>query len=417
VAVIGQGYVGLPLAMAAAAAGHDVVGFDVDDERVARLRAGSSPVDDIADVELREALDSGRYRATGDATELADVSIYVICVPTPYKDDAPDLSHMIAAADAVAPSLRRGDLAILESTTYPGTTRDLLAPMLEQGSGLVAGEDFDVAFSPERIDPGNERFGIRNTPKVVGGLTNASTDAAVAFYETFIDHVVPVDTASTAEMVKLLENTFRHINIALANEFAVLCDELGLDVWQVVDAASTKPFGFMPFRPGPGVGGHCIPVDPMYLSWRMRQIGSSARFIELARDVNSRMPLYCVERVQALLNHERKALNGSRVLILGVAYKADVPDTRETPALPLIAGLRDRGAEVTYHDPHVPSLLLLDGSELGSVELTPEAIGAADCVIVVTGHGAIDHHLVAQHAHLVFDTRNVVPASERVHRL
>jgi UDP-N-acetyl-D-glucosamine dehydrogenase len=407
VAVIGQGYVGLPLAVAAAEAGLDVVGVDLVEARIDVLNRGESPVGDVSDERLRSVLDAGRYRATSDWSVVGAVDVVVICVPTPYHDDEPDLSYVESAAAALAPHLVDGALVILESTTYPGTTEELLIPILEAGSNLKVGEQLHVAFSPERIDPGNERFGLRNTPKIIGGVTDEATERAAAFYGAFVDNVHRVSGPKAAEMAKLLENTFRHINIALVNELAVLADGLDVDIWEVIDAAATKPFGFMPFYPGPGVGGHCIPVDPMYLSWRVRQFGGAAKFIELARDVNNAMPVYCVGRVQDLLNDRAKPLRGASVLVLGVAYKADISDMRESPALPLVEALVEKGADVSYHDPHVPHLVVGDLA-LQSVELSDDRLAVTDCVLIVTAHGDVDHERVAALAPLVFDTRRAI---------
>ena len=408
VVIVGQGYVGLPLALAAAAAGHRVVGLDSDPVRVDELNDGRSPVGDITDDELQTELRSGSYRATAEYSAIADADLVVICVPTPYRDDRPDLAHMEAAISGIARHLRANTVVILESTTYPGTTEELVVPLLESGSGMRVGVDFDVAFSPERIDPGNVKYGLHNTPKIVGGVTDAATERAAAFYGSFVEDVHRVSGPKAAEMAKLLENTFRHINIALVNELAMLAEGLGVDIWEVVDAAATKPFGFMPFYPGPGVGGHCIPVDPMYLSWGGRPVGGAAKFIDLARDVNDSMPAYCVSRIQDLLNDRSKPLRGSAVLVIGVAYKADISDMRESPALPLLEALLERGAVVTYHDANVPSLQLAHSS-LESVELSDEQLASADCVVVVTAHSTVDFGRVATKAKLVFDTRNVVP--------
>jgi UDP-N-acetyl-D-glucosamine dehydrogenase len=418
VVVVGQGYVGLPLAVAGAEAGFDVTGFDSDPARVAMLNEGRSPIDDVADDALAAVVQAGRFRASTDPACMRDASTIVICVPTPYHADAPDLSFIEAAARDVAANLTPGAIVILESTTYPGTTEEVLLPILEAGSGLAAGTDFDVAFSPERIDPGNERFGIRNTPKIVGALTERGTELAATFYGSFVDRVVRVSGPRSAEMAKLLENTFRHINIALVNELAIVARELDVDIWEVIDAAATKPFGFMPFYPGPGVGGHCIPVDPMYLSWRVKQLGGAAKFIDLARDVNDAMPAYCLSRVQDLLNDIERPLKRSRIVVLGVAYKANISDMRESPALPLIEGLRARGADVVFHDPHVESVRLADGAVLERSALTDDLLRSAACVIVVTGHDAIDYEHVAATAPLVFDTRNTPGLrGPNVHRL
>ncbi len=418
VAVIGQGYVGLPLAIAAAKAGHTVVGIDLLADRVADLNAGRSPVGDVTDADLEEVLAAGSYRASESYDPVAEVETVILCVPTPYLADAPDLSYVESAATAVGEKLQDGALIILESTTYPGTTEEVLIPILERTTGRKVGEGFDLVFSPERIDPGNPTYGIANTPKIVGGTTERATKRAAEFYGTFVEQVVQVSGPSTAEAAKLLENTFRHLNIALVNELAVLFREMGLDVWEVIDAAATKPFGFMPFYPGPGVGGHCIPVDPMYLSWRVRQLGGAAKFIELAQAVNDAMPLHVVQRVQELLNDQAKPVNGSRVLVLGVAYKRDIADLRESPALPIIERLVRKGAQVRYHDPFVPTTTLPEAGELKSVDLTEEELAAADCVVVVTDHSTVDYDLIARHAKLVFDARNRVPkAGAHIHRL
>lgn len=418
VVIVGQGYVGLPLAIAAAQAGHDVTGVDLAVQRVIDLNAGRSPVGDITDADLDEVLAAGSYRAAGDFAAVARADVVVLCVPTPYHADAPDLSYVESAVGEVARHLARGTLVILESTTYPGTTEEVVLPLLESGSGLRAGTGFSLVFSPERIDPGNARFGLRNTPKIVGGTEPRATARAARFYGSFVEEVVEVSSPGTAEAAKLLENTFRHINIALVNELAVLCQELHLDVWEVIDAAASKPFGFMPFYPGPGVGGHCIPVDPMYLSWRVRQLGSAAKFIELARDVNEAMPLHVVSRVQELLNDAEKPVRNSRVLVLGVAYKRDIADLRESPAAPLIERLARKGADVAYHDPYAPTYSVDGLGELKSTELTPETLAATDCVIVVTDHTDVDYDLVVAHAPLVFDTRNRLPRGHgHIHRL
>jgi UDP-N-acetyl-D-glucosamine dehydrogenase len=409
VAVVGLGYVGLPLAVEFARAGFPVVGIDVDAEKVADLRAGRSYVPDVpsetaARIAAREPA-PGRLFATTDFDGLSAADAISICVPTPLnKEKSPDVSYILAAAREVRARLRPGQVVVLESTTYPGTTQELLRPMLEE-TGLRVGEDVHLAFSPERVDPGNARWGIRNTPKVLGGATPACLRAASALYETILERLVPVSSTSTAEMVKLLENTFRAVNIGLVNEVAIMCDRLGLDVWEVIDAASTKPYGFMTFHPGPGLGGHCIPVDPHYLSWKLKLLNYHARFIELAGQVNASMPEVVVERVARALNEERKAVNGARVLLLGVAYKRDVTDTRESPALDIVQLLAGRGADVRYHDPHVPELRV-DGLDARSVPLTDAELGAADCVLIVTDHRAVDYRRVVDAARLVVDCRN-----------
>jgi UDP-N-acetyl-D-glucosamine dehydrogenase len=410
IVIVGQGYVGLPLAVAAAASGRTVVGVDLDKARVEALNAGSSPVGDISDAQLAEQIRAGRYSASHDFARVAGADVVVLCVPTPYHNDAPDLSYIESAAAKVGENLTAGTLVILESTTYPGTTEEVLVPILERSSGFT-GQDLHVAFSPERIDPGNPTYGLHNTPKIVGGVTPEATSRAKAFYGAFVQTVIPVSGPKSAEMSKLLENTFRHINIALVNELAVLSRDLGVDVWEIIDAAASKPFGFMPFYPGPGVGGHCIPVDPMYLSWRVKQFGGAAKFIDLARDVNAGMPLYVVQRVQDLLNDRERSLKGARILVLGVAYKSDISDMRESPALPLIDLLRRKGALVSYADPFVPELRLEDGDVLTSVE-AETAVPEADCVVVVTAHTSVDHEGLAGQAKLVFDTRNVIASRD-----
>jgi UDP-N-acetyl-D-glucosamine dehydrogenase len=406
VVVVGQGYVGLPLALAAAAAGHTVVGIDVDETKVERLNSGRSPVGDVSADDLRHALDTGRYRAEVGYDAVSAAEVVLICVPTPFSDDAPDLSYIRSAGQEVGRRLRPGCLVVLESTSYPGTTDEVLGPLLADASGLSA-DDLDLAFSPERIDPANPSYGLRNTPKVVGARTERARKRALAFYASFVETVVPVSSAGTAEMAKLLENTFRHINIALANEMAIMCRALGLDVWEVIDAASTKPFGFMPFYPGPGVGGHCIPVDPMYLSWKVRQHGGASRFIALARDINAGMPAYVVARVQELLNDVGKPVKGSKVLLVGVTYKPDVGDLRESPALEVVAGLRRLGAEVSYADPYVGELSETGGT-VPRVDDAAEGAAASDCVVLLSPHSCVDHEAVAARATLLVDTRHAV---------
>ena len=418
VIVIGQGYVGLPLAIAAAMNGYRVVGLDQDPVRVELLNGGQSPIGDVPSNVLAQALAAEHYRASSAFSEVASADLVVLCVPTPYHNQAPDLSHVQSAARNAGEYLRRGTLVILESTTYPGTTVEVLLPLLEEVSGLVAGDDFDLAFSPERIDPGNPAFGLHNTPKIVGGLTAGSTERAAGFYERFVEQVVRVSSPAAAEMAKLLENTFRHINIALVNELAILCQDLDIDIWEVIDAAASKPFGFMPFYPGPGVGGHCIPVDPMYFSWRVRQFGGAAKFIELARDINSAMPLYCVSRVQDLLNERGKPLKNSRVLVVGVAYKADVADVRESPALPLIFALWRRGCQVLYADPYIDHIELSEGATLQSTDLSQALTERIDCSIIVTPHSAFDLSQIPASSEVVLDTRNALHSSaDNVHRL
>jgi UDP-N-acetyl-D-glucosamine dehydrogenase len=397
--VIGLGYVGFPLSIELAKAGHEVLGFDVSSTVVDGLNAGRSHVGDVADEDLAHVLEAGRFTATTEMSRLNEPDAISICVPTPlskFKD--PDVSFIVAASEAVKATLRRGQVVILESTTYPGTTREILLPALE-GTGLTVGEDFFLAFSPERVDPGNPRYQTKNTPKVIGGITPDCCRVASAFYAAAIDTLVPVSTTEAAELVKLLENTFRIVNIGLANEMAIVCDKLGVDVWEVIDAAATKPFGFMRFVPGPGLGGHCIPIDPHYLAWKMRG--------DLAGEVNTEMPLFWIRKVGETLNEQGLAVRSSTVLVLGVAYKPDISDTRESPAIDIFRLLTDQGARVTYHDPLVPTFAE-DGQHHHSSPLTPEVVEAADCVLIVTDHSAIDFDMVRKHARAVVDTRNAL---------
>lgn len=406
VAVIGLGYVGLPLAVAAAGVGCPVVGYDIAQGHVDRLASGASPIEDVSDLDLKEVLTAGNLRVTADQSELAECRIYIICVPTPLVDKAPDLSMVKSAVETVAVNLSPGNLVVLESTTYPGTTEDLVAPRLAEVTGLQAGPDYHLAFSPERIDPGNRAFGITNTPKIVGGIGTAAAQAAVEFYGRFVEKVHVVSSPREAEMAKLLENTFRHVNIALVNEMAVFCQELGVNLWEAIDAAATKPFGFMAFKPGPGVGGHCIPIDPSYLSWQVRRLGYSFRFVELACEINDRMPDYVVARAGELLNRERKAINGSRILVAGVAYKRDVSDVRETPAATLVRRLLARGAEVSWHDPHVERFEGLPAAARRIQDLSETLLRSFDLVLIHTDHAAYDWTWIVQHSALVLDTRN-----------
>ncbi len=403
IAVIGAGYVGLPLAVAFAEAGHAVLCVEPDAPRVARINAGDSYIKDVTPQVLADLVTRDLLRATVDYAEVAGCDDVIVCVPTPLTENRePDLSYITAATESIARHLRRGHLIVLESTTYPGTTRDHMGPILERVSGLEAGSDFHLAMSPERIDPGRTDYTVRTMPKIVGGLTPACTQRAVAMYSKAIDTLVPVSAPETAELAKLLENIFRSVNIALMNEMAMLCDRMGVDVWEVADAAATKPFGFMRFTPGPGLGGHCIPLDPFYLSWRARQFDFHTEFIELAGKVNQNMPYFCREKVARALNSHAKPLRGSQVLVVGVAYKPDIDDTRESPALKLIELLRTEGCDVTYHDPHVSHLR---GLALESVPLAP-AIASSDCVVVVTDHSSIDYSDLVERAQLVVDFRN-----------
>jgi UDP-N-acetyl-D-glucosamine dehydrogenase len=411
VAIVGLGYVGLPLAVAFAECGFPVVGIDVSGDKVAALNQGASYVQDIPSARLAPLVSQGRLHATTDYGVLDGCDVAIICVPTPLnKTRDPDVRFLIESGEAIAERVHPGLLVILESTTYPGTTEELLLPMLARGAALRVGEDFFLAFSPERIDPGRKDFTVETTPKVVGGHTAACCEVAVALYAQIIQRLVPVSSTQTAEMVKLLENTFRAVNIALVNEVAIMCDKLGIDVWEVIDAASSKPYGFMRFTPGPGVGGHCIPLDPHYLSWKLRTLNYNARFIQLAGEINSEMPVYWVEKVQDALNEVAKPLKGSRVLVLGVAYKKDVDDVRESPALDIIELLRAKGADVRYHDPYVPSLTH-NGHGFASEPELAAALATADCTVIVTDHSVYDWDLVRRTATLVVDTRHVTHES------
>jgi UDP-N-acetyl-D-glucosamine dehydrogenase len=410
--VIGLGYVGLPLAVEAGKAGIRVLGFDVNRDVADSVNAGRSHIQDVPDDDVAELTGAGRLEATTDMSRMAECDVVSICVPTPLsKTRDPDVSFVLAASEAVASALRKGQLVLLESTTYPGTTREVLLPALE-ATGLTVGEDFHLAFSPERVDPGNDVWNTKNTPKVVGGITPACTDAAVRFYSRFLDTMIPVSSAEAAELTKILENTFRAVNIGLVNETAIISDRLGVDVWEVIDAAATKPFGFMKFTPGPGLGGHCIPVDPHYLSWKMRTLNYKTRFIELASEINSEMPRFVVDKIREALNGRRKAVNGSTVLLLGVAYKRDIEDVRESPALDVMRLLLGGGANVTYHDPFVP-ILREDGTEMTSVELTDEALGQADAVVILTDHTDFDYGRVVEKSQVLIDARHVAPRSGR----
>jgi UDP-N-acetyl-D-glucosamine dehydrogenase len=431
IAVVGLGYAGLPLALSFARTGFDVSGIDLDESKVASLNAGHSYISDVSDADLapyiadwdggspQPAIPSGRLRATADYAVLTSADAVIICVPTPLsKTKDPDLSYIISAADQIALYVHPEQLVVLESTTYPGTTDEIILPRLA-GNGLTVGQDFFLAFSPERIDPGNTTWHIDNTPKVIGGVTPRCIEVATRLYEAIVPQVVPVSSTRAAEMVKLLENTFRAVNIGLVNEVALMCHRLGIDVWEVIDAASTKPFGFMPFYPGPGLGGHCIPIDPHYLAWKLRTLNYNARFIELAADINFGMPGYVASKIQDALNDAGKAVKGARVVILGVAYKRDVGDVRESPAIDIIRLLRAKGADLAYHDPYVPHLVH-EEIDLRSVAFNAEVITAADCVVVVTDHHWYDWAWLAQHARLIVDTRNVlrgVPVPAQVVKL
>ena len=414
-AVVGLGYVGLPLAQAAASAGLRVVGFDLIQSLVDELNEGRSHVDDLSDADIATMLGQG-FTATTDETAISRSSAAVICVPTPLDDDhRPDLGAVTGSGRTIARNLRPGMLVVLESTTWPGTTEEVLRPILEE-SGLIAGQDFNLAYSPERIDPGNPTYGFHNTPKVVGGYTRDCRDRAAAFYGRMVEHVVPVNGLAEAEMAKLLENTYRHVNIALVNEMAMFCDELDIDLWEAIDAAATKPFGFQAFRPGPGVGGHCIPVDPNYLSHRVRRLGYPFRFVELAQEVNERMPAYVVTRITKMLNNRSLAVNGASVLLLGVTYKADIADERETPALPLARRLRTLGANLRYADPYVTGWKV-NGLPVTRVLDLGQAIAEADITVLLQPHAAFDLAEIQNKAQLVLDTRGVLVDSDTVERL
>ena len=407
VAIIGLGYVGLPLAVEFAKGGFKVIGYDVSERVCKSLMEGRSHIQDVSSADVAKLVKQGLFEATTDESRLKEADAISIAVPTPLvKTRDPDMSYVIAAADAVCRTAHKGLLVVLESTTYPGTTREVLLPALSK-LGLTVGEDVFLAFSPERVDPGNPKYHTKNTPKVVGGITPACTELATALYAAVIDTVVPVTTTEAAELVKLLENTFRSVNIGLVNEMAIVCDKLGVDVWEVIDAAATKPFGFMKFTPGPGIGGHCIPLDPHYLAWKMRTLNYKTRFIDLASEINSQMPAYVVAKVAQALNEERKPVNGSRVLVIGVAYKPDIDDIRESPALDVMRLLEADGAEVVFHDPFIASYRE-DGHARSGVELTAAELERADAVVIVTNHRAIDYQMLMDHATLVVDSRNAM---------
>ena len=405
--VIGLGYVGLPLAVELAQAGFEVFGVDIDEARVRQLNQGKSYIQDVPTADLQALVRQGRFKASTDFADLKRCDTVNICVPTPLsKQRDPDVSYIVAAAGEVKKYLHKGMLVILESTTYPGTTDELVLPMLAE-TGLKVGKDFFLAFSPERVDPGNPQFNTRNIPKVVGGVTPTCTSAAVKLYQQRLDNVVPVSSTQVAEMVKLLENTFRSVNIGLVNELALMCKRMHIDVWEVISAAATKPFGFMPFYPGPGLGGHCIPIDPFYLSWRARQFDFQTEFIELAGKVNTHMPYYCAERVSRALNSHRKPVAGSRVLLLGVAYKANIDDVRESPSLDIMEKLRERGAKIEFCDPFVPSIRFAGGN-MKSVPFTAASLKRFDCAVIATAHKAFRYSNVLTWSKAVVDTRNAL---------
>jgi UDP-N-acetyl-D-glucosamine dehydrogenase len=406
IGVLGMGYVGLPLACEFARAGFAVRGIDVDRVKVNGINHGHSHVQDVTEDVLRDLVKTGRLKASTDVAALEKCDAVIVCVPTPLrKTRDPDISYIVAALEAIVSHMHPGMLVVLESTTYPGTTEEVMLPKLE-GAGFKVGRDLFLAFSPERVDPGNPRFNTRNTPKIIGGITPTCGQVARALYEQAIERVIPVSNTRAAEMVKLLENTFRSVNIGLVNEIALMCDRLGLNVWEIIEAAATKPFGFMPFFPGPGLGGHCLPIDPLYLSWKLKTLNFYAKFIELAAEINGNMPHHVITLIVDALNERRKSVKGARVLILGAAYKRDVGDVRESPALDIMKLLADRGAEVRYNDPHAPEVALEGGTRLRSVPLDAKALRGSDAVVIVTDHSVYDYDLIVANAPVVVDTRN-----------
>jgi len=408
VAVLGMGYVGLPFSAVFATAGFDVIGIDPIKEKMDMLNRGESYILDVPTDVVKKLVADGRLRGTTDYSVLKEVDAVAICVPTPLRHTGdPDLSFIISAAEGIAPYVHAGMVVVLESSTYPGTTRELVLPTLTERSGLKIGEELFLAFSPERVDPGRTDWTTKNTPKVIGGMTEMCTEVSAAWYKNALDTVVPVSSTEVAEMAKLLENTFRMINIGFVNELTLMCDRLGVDVWEVIDAAATKPFGFMRFNPGPGLGGHCIPIDPMYLSWKMRSLNYTARFIELASEINTNMPRFVIGRVQDALNDHGKALKGSGVLVLGVAYKPDIDDLRESPAIDVIRLLQQKGARVSYHDPYIPRVREEDW-EVESVNDLDTAVKSADCVVIITNHKVYDYARILNDARLIVDTRNAL---------
>lgn len=411
IGILGMGYVGMPLAVVFAEKGFNVLGIDPDQRKVETFKKGVSYIQDVPSETVARLHQAGKLDMTADFAALAEMDAVSICVPTPLrKTGDPDMSYIISATEELAKYIHKGMVVVLESTTYPGTTRELLVPMLTEKSGLVVGEDIFICFSPERVDPGRTDWTTYNTPKVMGGMTETCAEVATAWYSGALETVVPVSSAEAAEMAKLLENTFRMINIGLVNELAIMCERLGVDVWEVIDAAATKPFGFMKFTPGPGLGGHCIPIDPLYLSWKMKELNYTAKFIELASEINTNMPRYVVSRVLDALNDRGKPLNGSKVLVLGVAYKPDIDDVRESPALDVIALLQKKGAQVQYHDPYIPHFRAHEGGTMHSIsdaELMP-AVREADAVIIITNHKAYDYKAILESARFIFDSRNAL---------
>ncbi|MGH0902271.1 nucleotide sugar dehydrogenase [Bacillus mobilis] len=408
IGVVGLGYVGLPLAVEKAKAGYNVIGFDVQEKRTEMVNQGINYIGDVVDEELEGIVKSGKLIATTDYSRIKDVDAVAICVPTPLDTyQQPDTSYVESSAKEITKYIPQGALVVLESTTYPGTTEELLQPILEK-SGLVCGKDFFLAYSPERVDPGNKHFNTKNTPKVVGGVTSNCTKVAAAMYKSVLEgEVHEVSSPKVAEMEKILENTFRNINIGLANEMAILCNKMGIDVWEVIDAAATKPYGFMPFYPGPGLGGHCIPIDPWYLTWKAREYNYHTRLIETAGEINNAMPEFVVQRCMEILNEEGKSLKGAKVLILGVAYKKDIEDYRESPVIPILKQLEDKGALWTTCDPHVKNFKL-NGNNVETVKFTEEALSAADLILIATDHTNFDYELIAQSSHVIFDTKNAL---------
>ncbi len=408
-AVLGLGYVGLPLAVVFAEAGFEVIGIDPDARKVDSLNKGISYIPDVPTEDVAKLVESGKLKATVDFSILKGVDAVSICVPTPLrKTGDPDMSFIDAATSELAKYVHAGMVIVLESTTYPGTTREVILPMITEHSNLTIGEDLFLCFSPERVDPGREDWTTINTPKVLGGITESCSEVANAWYSAAIQTVVPVSSAEAAEMSKLLENTFRMINIGMVNELAIMCDRLDVDVWEVIDAAASKPFGFMKFTPGPGLGGHCIPIDPLYLSWKMKSVNYNARFIELASEINTGMPRYVVTKIQDALNEHRKSIKGSKILVLGAAYKPDIDDLRESPALDVIGLLAEKGAEVEYHDPYCPSLMTHEGETMYSVPDMLESAEKADCAVIITNHKVYDYDALLEKAELIVDTRNAL---------
>jgi UDP-N-acetyl-D-glucosamine dehydrogenase len=421
IAVLGLGYVGLPLAVVFAETGFSVTGIDTDEDKVDSIMRGESHIQDVSSEQVARLVSSGKLNATTEFSVLQDIEAVSICVPTPLrKTGDPDLSFIMSATEDLARYIHPGMIIVLESTTYPGTTREILLPKFEEASGLIAGEDFHLAFSPERVDPGRKDWTTLNTPKIIGGITPTCSEIAATWYSQALQTVIQVSSSEVAEMVKLLENTFRMINIGLVNEMAMMCDRLGVDVWEVIDAAATKPFGFMKFTPGPGLGGHCIPIDPLYLSWKLRTLNYTARFIELASEINTSMPIYVVAKIQDALNEQIKPLKGSHVLVLGAAYKPDIADLRESPALDVIGLLEQKGTQVSYHDPYIARMQHDDWEKTSVADLT-ETLRDVDCVVIITNHSDYDYAAILREAKLIVDTRNAIgdigKGSPKVHKL